>query len=90
MLCESYKLHALAFNNRADGADAALNPERAEGGSSKSPQGAFVALPGLDHRPAIFVGQDDAIYAPVKASREIQGITRRREVPMRQIHLPQD
>ncbi|MCX6674185.1 MAG: hypothetical protein NTY37_10460 [Methanothrix sp.] len=45
-MCESYKLHALAFNNRADGADAALNPERAEGGSSKSPQGDIIAPPG--------------------------------------------
>jgi len=29
----------------------------------KSPQGAFVAPSGLDHRPAIFVSQLDAIFA---------------------------
>ncbi|MHB8120320.1 MAG: hypothetical protein ACYDHX_16635 [Methanothrix sp.] len=36
------------------------------------PQGVLIAPPGLDHRPAIFVSQEDAIFAPFEASREIQ------------------
>ena len=33
----------------------------------KNPQGVFIAQHGLDHRPANFVSQEDAIFAPFAA-----------------------
>ena len=43
---------------------------REENGCRKSPQGAFVALPGLDHRPAIFVSRNAKIYITINSILE--------------------